>query len=300
MTRPEEITSLIARMRRVLVWRRFAAAATRGALAGGALGLAILVLGKIVPSIPAAAGVAWICLAAGAVAGFAWAALGGSISSSSAALYLDRRLGTHERIVTVQSRPAHPLRPIVARDVAIPAALPQPPLPRETALLPAALFLLFAAGLLPEAKAAQDARGFVAVAAPQTVAGSGDAAPDGDASPDTAALLDALAKGELTPADARALQSALDAAIARPEERARLQDLLRRAEGGDRAAAREVAAALDRARGGSGGGGDAAAGSASEAFSARAADGAPPPALYPEKQHLIRAYYRALAREDER
>ena len=300
MTRPEQITSLIARMRRVLVWHRLAAAATRGALAGGALGLALLVLGKLVPSIPAAAGMAWICLAAGAAAGFGWAALGGSISSSAAALYLDRRLGTHERIVTVQSRPTDPLRPIVARDVALPAALPQPPLPRETALLPAALFLLFAAGLLPEAQGAPDAGSFVAVAAPQTVAGNGEAAQAGDAPPDTAALLEALAKGELSPTDARALQNVLDAALARPEERARLQDLLRRAEGGDRAAAREVAAALDRARGGAGGNEGAAGGTASEAFSARAADDAPPPALYPAKQDLVRAYYRALAREDER
>jgi hypothetical protein len=208
----------------------------------------------------------WACMAAGALGGLALAFLRKPIGLAAAALYLDRRLGTAERFATVATRPPNPLTIRVAEELLSQKRLPRSPVPREVALVPLALFLLFAAGLLPAPRG--EAREEAFVVAPARAGGSAEAA--------DAATIAKLARGEpLTPREAEALREAIERGVRRPEER------------------RAALAALDRAAGGEGASGAVAA----ELLLPRAA-GAEGAVLragaYPDAEEFVRAYRRAL------
>jgi hypothetical protein len=155
----------------------------------------------------------------------------------------------------------------VAEELASLRRLPRLPLPREAALVPMALFLLFAAGLLPEARAggAERAPAFAVAVAP-----GGEGAPaEAEALP-----LERLARGEpLAPREAEALREAIERGLRRPEER------------------RAALLSLDRAARGEG----EAAAEVAEALSGRGRRGAALlPTAYPEAEEFVRAYRRAL------
>ncbi len=259
MTARDHVLRLVRRARRRLEFVRLAKAASRGALAGAAAGLLSLLLARgMLP---------WALMATGAVAGFVAALLRRPIGLPAAALYLDRRLGTAERFATVATRPPDPLTIRVAEELAQVRRLPRSPVPRETALVPLALFLLFAAGLLPAPREETRAEaGFVVVAA-----GEGASAAEADAG-----TLERLARGErLAPIEAEALREAIERGVRRPEER------------------RAARAALDRAIGGEGASGALVL----EALKPRAADpkgAALRASAYPEALEFVRAYRRAL------
>jgi hypothetical protein len=259
VTARDQVLRLVRRARRRLEFVRLAKAASQGALAGTALGLLSLFVERgMLP---------WAFLAAGAVAGFVVALLRPPIGSGDAALYLDRRLGTAERFATVATRPPDPLTIRVAEELAHLRRLPRSPVPREAALVPLALFLLFAAGLLPAPREeASAAAGFVVVAAEE----GGSAA---EADP---ATLERLARGErLTPREAELLREAIERGVRRPEER------------------RAANAALDRAAKGEG----ASGAEVLEALKPRATDvqgAALLASAYPDAEEFVRAYRRAL------
>lgn len=259
MTARDHVLRLVRRARRRLEAVRLAKAASRGALVGTVAGLLSLLFARgMLP---------WAFFAAGAVAGLVAALLRPPIGLPAAALWLDRRLETAERFATVVTRPPDPLTIRVAEELAQERRLPRSPVPREAALVPLALFLLFAAGLLPAPR--EEARaeaGFVVVAAEE---GDGAAAAD-------AATIEKLARNEpLSPREAEALREAIERGLRRPEER------------------RVARAALDRAVGGEGASGAEVA----EALKPRAADprGATLRAsAYPDAIEFVRAYRRAL------
>jgi len=259
VTARDHVLRLVRRARRRLEAARLAKAAARGALAGAALGLLSVPLGRgLLP---------WASMAAGAVVGLALALLKRPIGLDSAALYLDRRLGAAERFATVATRPPDPLTIRVAEELAHVRKLPRTPVPREVALVPLALFLLFATGLLPASREAKpEAPGFVAAAA---AAEAGAVAAD-------EATLEKLARGErLAPEEAEAVREAIGRALRRPEER------------------RAANAALDRAAGGEGVSGALVL----EALKPRAADpkgAALRASAYPDQEEFVRAYRRAL------
>jgi hypothetical protein len=196
------------------------------------------------------------------------------LSLAAAALFLDRRLGTHERFVTVVTRPAGPYTDFVAAELAPPRRLPRLPFPREAALVPVALFLVFAAGLLPEAGAG-DARTYVT--APASAGGMSAAT---DAPPpeiDDATLRELVEQGRLTrPAEVKEM---LEHRLHRPEERKAARDALDRALRGDRTAAQGVAETVRSLRRAKRGGVTRAA-------------------VYPEEEEFLREYRRARAEEE--
>ncbi|MFQ5845644.1 MAG: hypothetical protein ACE5JG_11720, partial [Planctomycetota bacterium] len=255
--------------------------------------------GKAVPSVPAEEAVAWGVLALGAAAGLAREAWRPAVTPALAALYLDRRLGTGERIVTVCTRPRDPLRPLVARGIEVPRTLPRPPLPREATLLPAALFLLFAAGLLPEARASAGEAG-PGAAAPDRPAGAGSAAPSVLPLAELAGAVEGLREGAPPVERTPALRRAIEAVVPRPEDRRMLHGLLDRAERGDSGAARRVGEALGRALGAGRRETEPAPAAAAPGAGAGGRGGAFGPTLYPGSQDLVRAYHAALTREVQR
>jgi hypothetical protein len=247
---------LVRRARRRLELLRLAKAASQGALAGAAAGLLALPVVRL----------PWLFFAAGAAAGLAVALRRPPIGLAAAALYLDRRLGTAERFATVATLPPDPLTLRVADQLATTTRLPRSPVPREAALLPLALFLLFAVGLLPGTREAAPATEFAV-----TAAASAEGAPAADP-----AALEKLARGEkLTPAEKEALREAIERDVRRPEERRAAQDALAAATRGEGASGAAVV----------------------EALKPRAADergAALRASAYPDAEEFVRAYRRAL------
>lgn len=273
MSQRDRIVRLVRRARAGLDGMRLLQGAARGALVGGGVGLAALLAMKVRPAWPVAPVLPWALLLAGAGLGGLVALTRPRIRLAAAALFLDRRLGTDERFVTVVTRPPGPYTDHVAGELAAGRRLPRLPFPREVALVPAALFLVFAAGLLPEAGGAA-ARTFVAV--PATGGGTAAAAEEPPPEIDDATLRD-LEQGRLTrPAE---LKEMLERRLHLPEERKAARDAVDRALKGDGAAARGVAEtvrALRQARRG----------------------GVIRAVAYPEEEEFLREYRRARAEEE--
>jgi len=270
--------------------------AARGALAGGAAGLALLLATKAVYAWPVVAAAPWLLLGLGALAGALAALSRPRIPLVAAALYLDRRLGTQERIVTLVTRPDNRFADRLARELGPARALPRLPFPREATLVPVALFVLFTAGLLPAAGAAAPAPPPAPITT-ETAASPG--AGDAEAPPEIGeALLRRLERGAAPgAAELDELSEAIERGLHRPEDRREISDALERAAKGDGEASREVAKALRAKQGGRGGGDGAAS--------------VPPPAAddgegliqagpYPEAADFLRAYRRALIEEESR
>jgi hypothetical protein len=288
------VERLVRRARARLEAARIVRAAARGALGLGAVALAAELLGKAWAPARGPDALPWLLLGAGALAGAAAAAARGRVGLADAALLLDRRLGTEERIVTVLTRGKDEFTDRAAAELA-PARLPRIPLPREAGLVPAALFLLFAAGLLPEAVASPG------VPAPRARPAQG--APTGAAAvprpeeppPDAAAAVERLAAGSApAPEDVEPLREAIRRGLHTPEERARAAEALDRAKGGDAAAAREVARAL------SGRGGVVAPAPPPESPGAAPGGVGGAAVAYPEEEEFLLAYRRALRLSEER
>ena len=78
---------------------RLLRATSRGALAGGAVGMAVSIASRL--GLPGPDWLPWACVACGALAGAIGAAFGRGVPLPAAALFLDERLSTDERLVTV-------------------------------------------------------------------------------------------------------------------------------------------------------------------------------------------------------
>ncbi|MGQ0614494.1 MAG: hypothetical protein ACT4PV_12230 [Planctomycetaceae bacterium] len=286
MTDREKVVRFIRRGRARLEAARLLRAAARGSLLAGAPALALLLAGKLLGASRLTGALPWALLAAGALLGCGLARAAGSVPLAAAALWLDQRLGTKERLATVCTRPDDEFSRHVAREVLASLALPRLPVPREAGWLPAALFLLFGAGLVPAAERASPAP---LPGLPATTAGAAVPEP----LPDLAPLLARIAEGGAPgPEEARLLERAIEERVARPEDRSAARKALEKARAGDRAAAREVASALAEGAGGRGGFEGEGAGNAA-AWEGTA--GRRPVLPYPEEQDFLRAYRRALA-----
>ena len=277
MSSREEIATLVRRVRRRLEAVRLMKASARGALAGGAAGVVVLLVMKANPAWPVVHAVAWALLGAGALSGLLHAILlRKSVDPLGAALFVDRRLGTHERVVTVFSCPASPFTERAAAEIE--AALPRFPFPREAALVPVALFSLFAAGLLPEAGAG--ARGTSVIGPVGMSAGASGTAATAPVEIPPGTLRE-LAKGNPPAAAERTrIEEAIERRLRRPEEREAAREALARAAEGDAEAAKEVARALEPRREENAGG----------VISVTA---------YPDAAEFVREYRRALGEEDQ-
>ena len=273
MSARDRILRFVRRARAGLEAIRLLQGAARGALAGAGVGLVALLAMKLWPAWPVAAALPWGLLSAGAVLGALVAGTRPRIPLAAAALFLDRRLETCERFVTVVTRPADPFTEFVTDELAVRRRLPRLPFPREVALVPLALFLVFAAGLLPEAGAGE-ARTLLTVAAP---AGGMAAATAGSPPEIDDTILKDLEQGRLTrPAELREM---LEHRLHRPEDRKAARDALDRALKGDRAAARDVAETARALR-------QAKRGGVTRA------------AAYPEEEEFLKEYRRARAEEE--
>jgi hypothetical protein len=211
--------------------------ALRGLLAGCAAALALLLLSRVAPALRHPASVDFLVPLLGALVAAALPRRA-RVSLGAAALFLDRKWGTAGRVATVATCEPGALTERVAAEVAA-ARLPRLPLPREGAFAPAALFLLFAASLLPVAKAEDAAPPPVAAAVAKAAARGAGRAPAPPADP--AKALQALGRGERPDrGEEAALRAAIDRRMRRPEERRQAHAALDRALGGDAAAARQV------------------------------------------------------------
>jgi hypothetical protein len=257
-------------MRRRLEGLRLLQAAARGALvlAAGALLLVLLRAGN--------AWTWWLPLA-GAVGGVGYALTRRAIAPASAAIFLDARNGTAERFTTILSKPSSKYAGRWAIELAG-ARIPRLAWPREAGLVPVALFLLFAAGLLP---AAQEPEAFL-------IADEQETEPAAEASGDPDAAAERLGeKGALGPAESKAIERAIEAAFARPEERARARAELVKAKGGDVVAREQLGKALVEgagALGGENGSRPETAGGRETGIDARLVS------PYPEEYEYLRAY----------
>jgi hypothetical protein len=270
----ERIASLVRRARARLEAVRLLKAASRGVLAGGAAGLALLVAMKALPSLSTVALLPWTLLGAGAAVATLFAAFGPRIGLDAAALFLDQRLQTQQRIVTSLHCPPGPFADRLVHELESVRALPRFPFPREAALVPAALFLIFAAGLLPEARrrAAPERE---AVALPVEAVGMG-----GGKAPDVSETLEKMALGTLLDeAQLEELRQAIDRTLHRPEDRAAAKETLEKATAGDEAAALELLRRLGARE-------EAAAGPGVVSVTA-----------YPDAQELLLQYRRNLSEE---
>jgi hypothetical protein len=270
----DRVFLLVRRARAGLEAMRLLQGAARGALVGGGVGLLTLLAMKLWPAWPVAAALPWALLSAGAVLGLLVAATRPRIPISAAALFLDRRLETHERFVTVVTRPAAgPFTDHVAAELAPWRRLPRLPFPREAALVPVALFLVFAAGLLPEAGAAET-MSVTAVIVPAGGTGGTEASVLPPEIDDT--VLKELEQGQQT--QTAALREMLERRLHRPEDRKAARDALDRALAGDRAAARGVAETV-------------------RALRQPRSGGVLRAAAYPEEEKFLKEYRRARAEE---
>jgi len=242
MNEKDRALSLVRATRRRLESMRLLRGAARGALAAAGLGVVLLLIEKATPSPLLPAGMAWWLALAGALAGVAATLFRPAIPESVAALFLDERCATDERFVTLWSLPDNPHAAQWAMELARVARVPRIALPREVGVVPVALFLLFGAGLLPEAEAEtlpQVAR---------IVEGGSQAAPAKPAA-ESGRQVDEAAQAlrERAIPDAAAveqLEAAIDRAFVRPEERAAARRELAKARAGDAAARERLAQAL--------------------------------------------------------
>jgi hypothetical protein len=287
------IARLIARARARLEATRLLKAGSRGILAGSALGLAVLVLMKAVPTVGVVAALPWALLAAGAVGAAALAAARPGIRPTSAALYLDEHLGTEQRIVTLLSCREGPFVARIERELEPLRGLPRLPFPREAALVPAALFLVFAAGLLPAAAAEPGAPSRFVPAASPTAVGEGSPLPDLGGTVEKMAAGGAPAAEEMT-----GLREVIDRALHRPEDRRAAQEALERASGGDAAASKELAGMLETLEGGSGSEPDGAP--ATTTTNNESGQAVHSVTAYPEARDFLLEYRRKLSEEMDR
>jgi hypothetical protein len=274
VSRRDRILGLVRRTRAGLEAMRLLQGAARGALAGAGVGLVALLAMKLRPAWPVVPVLPWALLLGGAVLGGVLAALRPRVPLAAAALFLDLRLETHERFATVVTRPSGPFTDHVAAELPDRCRMARLPFPRAAALVPAAVFLVFAAGLLPEAGIREAPSSvYVTVVAP---AGGTAAAAEAPPTEIDDATLKELEQGRLRrPAELREM---LEHRLHRPEDRKAARDALDRALEGDRAAARDVAGqvrALRRARRG----------------------GVTRAAAYPEEEEFLQQYRRARAEE---
>ena len=301
MDSPQGIRRFVRRARVRLEGVRLGKAAARGALWAGGAGALLTLASKAWPGWTLAPVVPWSICLAGAVIGALAARVRGGVSLEAAALYLDRRLETHEALSTLITRPQSPFAPFIARRFASLPRQPALPVPREATLLPAALFLLFAVGLVPGARGDEAPAARPASAVEVPVAGAAAHAP-AKPIPDVSPAVARLAKGEAPRAeDAGDLRDAIERGVRRPEDRRSALEALSRAEGGDGAASKEVAGALKGLVGARGGDENAAPESQDgtvgpgEASSGRARG-----VVYPGQQEFLRAFRRALSEKDKR
>jgi hypothetical protein len=286
VTDRERVLAFVARGRARLEAMRLLRAASRGALAGGALGLLAALFARALPPHRALAAAPWVLVTLASLAAAAVARARGRVEVGAAALFFDERLGTQGRLATVATRPAGAFTDRVARELHPLPPPPRLPLPREAALLPAALFLVFAAGLLPRGTRAE-----TSAPAPAPLPGVAAAAETGPAE-DVDDLVAAIREGRaLSPESAAVLADAVDRLLGNPEERRAALDALAKAAGGDAEGA-EKAARLLEARVGGRGAAEATPGAA-RAGSAEAS-GWMEATLYAEEQEFLRAYRRAV------
>jgi hypothetical protein len=218
--------------------------AGRGALLGALLGLLLLVLDKLAVATVLPSALAWLLTAAGLIAGAVAALVRPAIRPGSAALFLDHRCGTEERFVTLWALPASRHASEWARELAVVRAVPRLPIPREAGLLPAALFLLFGAGLLPEA-VAERASVDTGAATAKAEASAGIPAASEPRRGDPERAAETLRKpGPLAEAERERIERAIDAAFVRPEDRAAARAEFARARAGDAAARVRLGKAL--------------------------------------------------------
>jgi len=231
---PDGAVALVRRTRIRLEALRWQRAACRGALLGTGVAFILVLLGKAAGS--AVAG-AWWFPVAGLVAGSFWALFRRGIDMAGAALLLDARWRTGELFTTVLSRRESPRAAEWAGALDEKRGALSLPWPREAGLLPVALFLLFAATLIP---AGGEPAPVIAVPADGGEKSAQKTPSEGD--PEAAA--ERLEEGRaLSPDEKRSVEEAIEAAFARPEERARARELLEAA-GGDAAARERLGEAL--------------------------------------------------------
>ena len=277
MSPRESIHGAVRRARTRLDALRLLKAAARGALWGGGAGLAILLLSKAVPALPVAALAAWSLLGAGVVAGVVSAAVRPRIGLTAAALFLDDRLGTQQRVVTVLTQPEDPFTDRIVAELSGRRFRARFPFPREAGVVPAALFLLFAAGLLPDA-----GRRVEAAPGPEVWRATAVSLGEAGAFIDVTEAVKQLEAGKSPDAaEAKKLRDAIERGLHRPEERSEANRALDRAVEGDGAAAKKLVAAL-------------------KALEGEASDGATAATAYPDEEAYLLAYRRELAREDDR
>jgi len=185
----------------------------------------------------------------GALVGVVVARVSGRVTTASAALFLDRRFESAEAITTLITCPDTKYAPLLRARVATITNVPPLALPREATLLPAAAFLLFAAGLLPAAKTEAASAASVATTADSSeapAAAGADASNQTDATPeDLAAVVRKLAAGTpLADQEHADAKLAVERGLRRPEDRDSAREALERARGGDTEAAGEAARAL--------------------------------------------------------
>jgi len=286
------VLSLVRRGRVRLEAIRIAKAAARGVLLGGGLGLLAVVVDRLAVGLALPGWLAWVFPAVGACGFGVAAAVRGRIDLVATALLLDDRLGTDQRITTLVAAEPGPFLPRVLAGLEGVERLPRLPFPREIPLVPAALFLLFVAGLLPAANGEEAAeRAWVGRAESPVDAAS---APQ----PDVRDAVKRLARGEApaTASSVSRLREAIDKGLHRPEDRHAARAELDRAIRGDGAAAREVAARLEALQGGGGLSGELEG----HRLGAVGAEGGRRGELYPEDTDLVLAYRRALVEEETR
>ncbi len=194
----------------------------------------------------------WLVIAVGALIGLVAGLFRPRVSLDAAALFLDDRWGTKERIVTLLTRPGSPFAVRLSGEVEWARRLPRVPFPREAAAVPAALLVVFAAGLLPSVQADEKSErtAMSSDAAAASAAVRGLAATKKPVEPD-AATKKRLARGEApkTAAARARLREAIERTVRRPEDRRAARAKLQRALDGDAQAARELARMLDDATG---------------------------------------------------
>jgi len=290
-----EVERVVRRARLRLDAVRLAKSAARGALAASAVALAFFRGGP------------WPVV--GALAGLVASLVRPRVPLAAAALFLDDRWGTKERVATLLTRPDTPFAARLAGEIELARRLPRVPFPREAAAVPAALLLVFAAGLLPDARADGGKRG---TAMPSEAASEGRSLPPPEDAPrpDEDARR-RIAHGELPeePEARRDLREALERHLRRPEDRRAARAKLARAEEGDAQAARDLGRMLDEALGdreredpaADGGKPSGAPGPPSDGAgaSADAAGVVRTAAVYPDEAGFLREYRRARAEEDE-
>ncbi|MDH3591451.1 MAG: hypothetical protein OER88_06210 [Planctomycetota bacterium] len=235
------VRDCVGRMRRRLEGVRFLRAAARGTLAGAAGGCLVLLAAKLWPAAAPPAGWAWATVLAGAGIGALLALREPAIDAASAAIYLDKKLGTRSRFATVATRDGGPVDRI-AGELAVPPRLPATPLPRPVQWLPAALFVLAAGQLLPAR--ASTSMSLPAPSAPVASATAGGAAVAGPIDPQRLTAIDAETLADPTRRQENA--ELISTVVDRPEDRAKAHAQLDQAQRGDAGAAKALEAALRR------------------------------------------------------